>query len=195
MLRITFFAAVLLVTLSTGASTQVPWQCYVPSQLPVLDTFPGMVLRRHNRDSTNAFHVLIWRSRPALCSPGSSQREALPMVRGLGSQDGAQGNMSHQPGQHFYRALPYGSQAGFSPLAAVIHSGYYNFPVDNSSRDPFAVPYGAGFDNVMQNVLHPIAVHATALMPSGVPSTSHCRSSSSSGVPLTSARIKKLVSS
>lgn len=60
-------------------------------------------------------------------------------------------------GTYFYRGLPYGSEAAFHPVAAVLHSGFYNFQLDNRGDDPFAIPFGRGLENVASNIANPVA--------------------------------------
>lgn len=56
----------------------------------------------------------------------------------------------------YYKGPVPGSAGGFSPLSAVLHSGFYNFQIDNRGDDPFAVPFGQGLDNVLRNLTDPI---------------------------------------
>jgi hypothetical protein len=58
---------------------------------------------------------------------------------------------------YFYQGLPYGSQAGFSPAAAILHSGFYNFQIDNRGDDPFQLDYDGALGNVLENLANPIA--------------------------------------
>ena len=60
-----------------------------------------------------------------------------------------------QPG-YFYRGRTYGSELSFRPGTAILHSGYFNFQIDNRGDDPFALPYGAGLENVARNLADPI---------------------------------------
>jgi hypothetical protein len=60
-----------------------------------------------------------------------------------------------RPANAYYYGLPYGSQSVISPLTTILNSAYYTFQIDNRGDDPFALPYGTGFDNVMDNLLHP----------------------------------------
>ena len=62
-----------------------------------------------------------------------------------------------EPSTIFYRARPYGSEAAFTPLAAIIASAYYDFQLNNRGDDPFALPYGAGARNLMANLTSPLA--------------------------------------
>jgi hypothetical protein len=57
---------------------------------------------------------------------------------------------------YFYQGLPYGSQASFTPVAALLHSGFYNFQIDNRGDDPFLLDYDAGLLNVLENLANPI---------------------------------------
>jgi hypothetical protein len=57
---------------------------------------------------------------------------------------------------HFYQGLPYGSQGAFTPIAAVLHSGFYNFQIDNRGDDPFQLDYGSAMENVLENLANPI---------------------------------------
>jgi hypothetical protein len=57
---------------------------------------------------------------------------------------------------YFYRGLPYGSQASFSPAAAVLHSGFYNFQIDNRGDDPFTLDYDDALLNVLENLANPV---------------------------------------
>lgn len=61
------------------------------------------------------------------------------------------------PGYFYYQGLPYGSQAATSPAAAVLHSGYYNFQIDNRPNRPFELPYEAGLANVLANLADPFS--------------------------------------
>lgn len=62
-----------------------------------------------------------------------------------------------QEAYFYYQGLPYGSQAAFSPLAAVLHSGFYNFQIDNRGDDPFLLDYDLGLANVLENLANPIS--------------------------------------
>ncbi len=60
-----------------------------------------------------------------------------------------------EPANYYYYGLAYGSQSVVNPLSALLNSAYYTFQIDNRGDDPFAVAYGIGFDNVLDNLVHP----------------------------------------
>ncbi len=61
------------------------------------------------------------------------------------------------PAYFYYQGIPYGSQATISPAAAVLHSGYYSFQIDNRPDVPFDLAYEAGLANVLANLANPFA--------------------------------------
>jgi hypothetical protein len=66
--------------------------------------------------------------------------------------------LAGQRGPHyFYTGVQYGSQATYHPLIGILHSGFYNFQVDNRGDDPFDVAFGRGVGNVLRNLAHPVA--------------------------------------
>lgn len=59
------------------------------------------------------------------------------------------------PTNYYYYGLAYGSQSVVNPATAILNSAYYTFQIDNRGDDPFAVPYGIGFETVLDNLAHP----------------------------------------
>jgi hypothetical protein len=93
-------------------------------------------------------------------SPGTTAGR-LTVVRArwvawLGVALAASAGRASGQGLYFYHGLPYGSQSSFSPPAAILHSGFYNFQIDNRGDDPFELDYGDALRNVMENLADPV---------------------------------------
>lgn len=81
---------------------------------------------------------------------------ALVLPRGLGAQEDTSLVFYPRRGNVYYAGRTFGSEATFTPLSAMLHSGFWQFQIDNRGDDPFALPYGVGAENVLRNLIDPI---------------------------------------
>jgi hypothetical protein len=59
-------------------------------------------------------------------------------------------------GPYFYHSLEYGSESLYNPVFVILNGGYSIFQTGNRNRDPFAVEYRTGCQNVWRNVSDPV---------------------------------------
>lgn len=94
------------------------------------------------------------------CRPGVPSVAGVATLLALSAAGAWAPAASQASGSLYYRGPQPGSASAFSPFSAVLHSGFYNFQIDNRGDDPFAVSYALGFRNVLRNLVNPIGAVA-----------------------------------